>query len=887
MRVCIFFLLWSLGNPIGAQTISFEWSVTTLAGPFSNAPGDDDGTGDGARFRNPNGIAIDASGNVYTAELIGHRIRKITPEGTSTTLAGSGTGGYADGTGTSASFNAPAGVAVDASGNVYVADAGNNRIRKITPAGVVTTLAGDGTADYADGTGTAAQFWNPRGITLDGAGNLYVADSHNHRIRKITPEGVVTTLAGTGIAGHTDGAGTNAQFYIPSAVAADGAGNVYVTDFENHRIRKITPSGVVTTLAGDGTEGFADGTGTAAKFNRPSGITVDASGNLYISDRGNQRIRKVTPAGTVSTIAGISSYGSQNGPASSARFYHPWGIGIDANHNLYVADEGNHKIRKLSGASLNPFSYTYQSFYPNNEQMVYISGQSLTHDLVITAPPGYLFSLQEYNPWGGSRQFHTTLTLTPVAGIISPQSVYIIMSQNSDAGIYNGNLSISSSGATTRTIALNGTILKGDQTISTFYMPDPLPSKNIGDLPFELYANASSGLPVVYTSSDPSVATISGNVLTITGGGTTNITVSQPGNHNYNPASAVVVPFTVTKADQTITFNTLSTKIIVDAPFSLTASTSSGLPVVYTSSDPAVATISGNTVTLTGTGTTEITASQPGNASYNAATPQVQTLEVTKASQVITFILPSGIGLSEESVTLNGTINSGLSIIYTSSNPAVATVSGNILTLVGTGTSIITASQPGDHHYNAATDVVRTIDVNNKLSQTITFEALANRTTGDAPFALNAVSTSGLTITYTSSNPLVATVSGNILTIVGAGTTTVTASQPGNTEYNPAPEVIQPLIISAPATGVSTATNLISTLYPNPATEHLCIESSTGITGPVSLTITDIQGAVLFHSFVNIHSGKYQLDVSSFTSGMYWLELGNDKQKIRHWFVKQ
>ena len=210
-----------------------------------------------------------------------------------TTLAGSGVAGYADGTGTAAQFYSPNGVVVDSSGTLYVADSSNNRIRKITPAGVVTTLAGSGVAGYADGTGTAAQFNYPNGIAVDSSGMVYVADTNNERIRTITPTGVVTTFAGTGAYGFADGTAITARFYLPNSIVVDSSGTVYVADSYNMRIRKITPAGVVTTLAGSGVAGFADGTTAAALFRYPSGIAVDSSGTVYVADYGNNRIRKI------------------------------------------------------------------------------------------------------------------------------------------------------------------------------------------------------------------------------------------------------------------------------------------------------------------------------------------------------------------------------------------------------------------------------------------------------------------------------------------------------------------------------------------------------------------------------------------------------------------
>ena len=211
------------------------------------------------------------------------------------TLAGSGVPGFADGPGATAQFRNPVGVAVDAAGNVYVADHSNSRIRKVSPAGVVSTLAGSGLYGFSDGPGATAQFGGPTGVAVDAAGNVYVADLGNQRIRKVSPAGVVSTLAGSGVSGFADGPGATAQFNLPLGVAVDSAGNVYVADGINQRIRKVSPAGVVSTLAGSGVFGFADGPGATAQFWGPTGVAVDSAGNVYVAEGGNQRIRKVSP----------------------------------------------------------------------------------------------------------------------------------------------------------------------------------------------------------------------------------------------------------------------------------------------------------------------------------------------------------------------------------------------------------------------------------------------------------------------------------------------------------------------------------------------------------------------------------------------------------------
>jgi sugar lactone lactonase YvrE len=321
-------------------------TVTTFAG--SGTSGSTDATGTAASFSFPSGVAIDAGGNVYVADVVNQKIRKITPAGVVTTFAGSGASGSTDATGTAASFGDPYGIAVDASGNVYVADQSNHKIRKITSAGVVTTFAGSGSQGSTDGTGTAASFNYPLGVAVDAVGNVYVADRGNNKIRKITPAGTVTTLAGNGVQGSTDATGTAASFYYPYGVAVDAGGNVYVADQSNHKIRKITPAGVVTTLAGSGSQGSTDAMGTAASFIYPLGVAVDAGGNVYVADGGNHKIRKITPTGTVTTFAGSGSIGSTDGTGTAASFYYPTGVAIGTGGNMYVADRYNHKIRKAN-----------------------------------------------------------------------------------------------------------------------------------------------------------------------------------------------------------------------------------------------------------------------------------------------------------------------------------------------------------------------------------------------------------------------------------------------------------------------------------------------------------------------------------------------------------
>jgi hypothetical protein len=333
--------------------------VTTFAG--NGTASSVNGSGTNATINAPIGVVVDSSGNVYVSDF-SNVIRKITPLGVVTTFAGSGSGASTDGTGTNASFNNPYGLAIDSSGNIYVSEESGHRIRKITSAGVVTTLAGSGSGTFADGTGASASFYRPYGVAVDSAGNVYVADAYNNRIRKITPLGVVTTLAGNGSNGNTNGTGTNASFFHPVGITVDSDGNVYVGGIANS-IRKITPLGVVTTLAGGSTAGSTDGTGTNAQFNECWGITIDSFGNLYVTDLNNRRIRKITSAGVVTTVAGSGSQGSSDGTGTNASFNFPWGIAADLTGSLYVADKNNNRIRKIALPSIgDPNTYAGTPF---------------------------------------------------------------------------------------------------------------------------------------------------------------------------------------------------------------------------------------------------------------------------------------------------------------------------------------------------------------------------------------------------------------------------------------------------------------------------------------------------------------------------------------------
>jgi sugar lactone lactonase YvrE len=338
---------------VASCTTSAEPNVVTLAG---SDEGYADGSGATVQFSGVVAVTVDADKNIYVADSANHRIRKITPDGTVTTLAGSDEVDLVDGPISEAVFSNPTGIALAPSGVLYVADSAQMdphpvRVRAITPEGMVTTLAGSSQAGYKDGLGVDAQFKSPASLTVDAEGNIYVADTNNHRIRLISPGGKVTTLAGpltSGYAaGYANGPAADAQFEGPRSVAVDAGGTVYVADAGNHSIRAISPDGQVTTLAGAEEPGYVDGQGLEARFNFLSGIAVDAKGNLYVADTANHSIRKITPEGEVTTLAGNGKPGDADGPVSEAQFRAPEGMAVGPEGNIIVADTGNHRIRKI------------------------------------------------------------------------------------------------------------------------------------------------------------------------------------------------------------------------------------------------------------------------------------------------------------------------------------------------------------------------------------------------------------------------------------------------------------------------------------------------------------------------------------------------------------
>lgn len=336
--------------------------INTIAGNGVAGAAGDGSAAISAQLNVPYGVAIDALGNLYIADMSNNKIRKVNTSGIITTFAGTGVQGYSgDGAAaTSAKLAGPTGVAVDASGNVYIADNSNNRIRKVNTSGIITTVAGIGGASGFTGDGgaaTAAKLANPWGLTLDKNGNIYFSDSQNHRIRKINTSGIISTIAGIGSNGFSgDGsAATSAMLNLPCGVAIDTIGNVYIADRNNRRVRKVDVTGIITTFAGTGVTGYSGdgGAATSAQLSSHYGIGIDEAGNIYIGDTNNGCVRKVNTAGIISTMAGIGTlgYSGDGGLATNAQLNMPTGIAFDYYGNAFIADLNNDRIRKVTCVS--------------------------------------------------------------------------------------------------------------------------------------------------------------------------------------------------------------------------------------------------------------------------------------------------------------------------------------------------------------------------------------------------------------------------------------------------------------------------------------------------------------------------------------------------------
>jgi ELWxxDGT repeat protein len=620
--------------------------ITTVAGQTVSGFSGDGGLATSALIKSPKGLVFDSDGNFYVSEFP-DRIRKIDTNGIISTIASNGGFAGDGGLAIDATLNSPVGIVFDSKNNILIGDLRNRRIRRIDHAtGIITTLAGTGVIGFSgDNPQPAlnAPLSGPGSLAVDASGNIFFTD--NGRIRKIdVTTGILTTIAGNENYGYNGEniLATNASLNGPDGLSIHSNGDIYFADTYNHRIRKIAAgTNIITTVAGVGTAGFlGDGSQAVdAQFSYPAGTAVTA-GKLFVADKFNSRVRSIdlstgiittianlqTPLGiqvdsngnlivvnnqvwkierntnTITLLAGIGQgFSGDNGPAQSATLLYPSAIALDSHGNVYLSDTGNNRIRKVNIED----QFTITSFTPS-------TGISGSTNVTIT---GTNFSTTSSN---NTVKFNSINAV--IVGNPTPTSIVVTVPSSATTGKITVEV-----GGQTATSSADFTVLLSQNI--TF---NPLPSKTFGDPSFSLTATSSSGLPVTYTSSDPAVASVSGNTVTILKTGSVTITAGQSGDDNFN-AAPTVEQVLIIKINQVLLFDPLSDRYFGDPSFDLSASVDTNLPITFSSSNTNVAELNGRTLIIKGAGTATITATQNGNQNYNSANAQ-QTLTVKQGN---------------------------------------------------------------------------------------------------------------------------------------------------------------------------------------------------------------------------------------------------------------
>ena len=664
------------------------------------------------------GIAVDGNNNVFVADELNNTVYEVAPNGTQTTY--------------SSGYNRLSGLAVDGAGNLFIANTLPPAVYELTPNGVQTTVGGGG--------------WSsPTGVAVDGQGNVYAVDEF--KVVKVTPAGARIPV-GSG-------------FSQPQGLAVDSGGNVYVTDTGLKNVSKVTPNGTQTVLA--------------SGFQTPFGVAVDAAGDVYVADTDGFSITEITPAGGQAILSNNSNrpnyiaidglgdlYRSDNGDGSivemqrslppTVTFPTKTSVGstdtADGAQTVQIANVGNQPL-VFTGL-------TYPTDFPESEKLPAVAPD---------AKPGLCTGSESL---GAAEYCFLNIDFSPLSGGTLSETVTLTDNALNVAGA-------------TQSIPVQGTGIITTQTINF----PAIPAQIIGTS-WTLSATATSGLTVSFTSLTTSVCSVSGVKASFIAVGTCTIQATQPGNSSYTAAKSVNQSFPVNGANQTITFPLVGAQT-VGATLTLPATASSGLPVSYTSLTPSTCSVSGSTASLIGAGVCRFKASQPGNSAYSAAPDVYQYFLVNLKTQTVSFPQPPTQHLLAN-YTLSATATSSLSVSFTSSTPAVCTVSGTTLTPVAVGTCSVTAVQAGNSTY-ASAGLLQNFHVA-LANQTINFTAPANGSVG-AKLTLSATASSGLTVSYASFSPSICTVSGNALTLVSSGPCSIQASQPGNATYAAAPVINQ------------------------------------------------------------------------------------------------
>lgn len=800
--LCVVILLLARTVAYGQISLPLPGNIDTVAGYGPAGYAGDNGLATAADLNGPHNVAIDAAGNIYIADMWNNCIRKVTAStGIITTVAGNGTAGYSGdgGAATSAELYHPSGVALDTAGNIYIADFANNRIRKVTVSrNDISTVAGNGTAGYNGDGGSAisAVLNTPYSVAVDASGNIYISDTNNYRVRKVTAStGVISTVAGTGTGGYSGngGAATSAKISQPMGLALDAASNVYFADWGNAVIREVTATtGNISTVAGSGSNGFSGdgGPATAAKLYYPYGVAVDMAGNIYIADDVNNRVRKVTAStGNISTVAGngAAGYSGDGGAAISAALEYPYGVALDTANNIYIADEGNNRIRAVAQIKATPSISV--SCSPNP-----ITYGSQTTTCTATLSGGATGTVT----WTINGGAWTSTSLSggaTSAGGLSGWNVGTYTIGVAYGGDSNNNPVNSS---TTLTIS------KATPTVSVFCSPNPI-----------TYGGANS----ICTISASDSGTVSGTVsLTYNGIAWTTLSLSSGSATATWSSTSGIGTYTIGatyNGDSNNTTDTGSGTVTVNKTSPTVSLSSSVNPLIYGGLSVFTATINGGqspsgtvtfqvngqtfgTVAVSGgvaiyngtnevwaAGTDTISAIYSGDGDNGGATGTL-TETINKATPTITWATPTAItyGTALGATQLNASSTVAGTFVYT---PAT----GTVLT-AGLRPLSVTLTPTDSTDYNTATATV-TLTVN-KATPTITWATPAAITYGTALSAtqLDASSTTAGSFQYTPA-------SGTVLT-AGTQTLSVTLSPTDATDYNTATDSVTLSVIKATPT---------------------------------------------------------------------------------------
>ncbi len=802
--ICV--LVFFVSHKSQAQTIS------TIVGNGSGAFSGDGGAATAARINVSWGIVADAAGNIFIGDGNNNRIRKVNPSGIITTYAGTGSATYGGdgGAATAAQLNFPSGVALDTSGNLYISDANNHRVRKINTSGVITTFAGTGTSGFSGdgGPATAARIAYSDGICTDRFGNVFIPDPANHRIRKVNASGTMSTYGGTGTAGYAGDGGqaTAALIDYPSDVETDPAGNLYFTDYSRNCVRKISTSGVITTVAGTGTSGSSGdgGPGTAARVNSPTGIDVDNCGNVYISDRGSSKIRKLLPSGTIVSICGTgtASFSGDGGNATAATIDNPHGVCHDANDNILIVDRNNYRVRKIT--------------YPTDRAPTFISGASQTLTLCMNSSGVAINSLMSVTDSDVSQTIVWSVYSAPVHGTLGG---FNYSATSSGGTIGTGGLSYTPttgySGTDTFRIAVTDCLLTDTITIYVTISTTPAPGTITG--PSSVCAGATITLADTATGG---TWTSSNNALA---------TVSATGVVTGVAAGSLIISYTVTNG--------------CGASSATHAVTVLPLPVAGVISGPS-SVCSGQSITLSETVTggtwsaTNTNATVGGTGIVMGVTAGIDTIQYSITNSCGTSVaiypvtvnaLPAAIGGSTfvcagATTTLTNTVIGGT---WTTSNAAIASVTSltGIVSGVAAGTCTIT--------YNSGVCFT---------TLTMNIGSTPAPITGPVAVCEGAATTVGTTSTggsWTTSNTSIATINttGGITGVI-PGTVTISYTY-ANGCYSSTPFTVNPIPVAITGTtvvcaGGSTITLSDATSGGSWSTSNAAIASVASGTGVVT-----------------------------------------------------